>query len=87
MNVWPVLTGEAKSAPRTLYLLGPGGKLALRHGDHVLVRYKGKPDELYDLAADTAQERDLAKTHSDLVADLAARLEKAAERDNGAKVK
>ena len=87
-NLWPVLTGEAKPRPRTLYLLGPGGKAAaLRHGDHVLVRQKGKPDELYDLAIDTGQKDNLAKTHPAIVADLAARLEKAAERDNDAKLK
>jgi arylsulfatase A-like enzyme len=85
---WPVLTGAAKAEPRTLYWLGPGGNsLALRHGDLVLIRQKGKPDELYDLAADPGQKTDLAAARPDTVADLDRRLKLTAARDDDAKVR
>jgi arylsulfatase A-like enzyme len=84
---WPVLTGE-KAKPRTLYWLGPGGNsLALRHGDLVLIRHKKKGDELYDLASDPSQKRDLAAERPEAVKQLAALLKKVSERDNDAKVK
>jgi arylsulfatase A-like enzyme len=85
---WPVLVGAAKAGPRTLYWLGPGGNsLALRRGDLVLIRQKGKPDELYDLAADPGQKADLAAKQPGDVKELDALLKKVSERDNDAKVK
>jgi arylsulfatase A-like enzyme len=84
---WPVLTGKAKPGPRTLYWLGPGGNsLALRHGDLILVRQKGKPDELYDLATDPSQKKDLAADRPAVVAELERLLKQVAARDNDAKV-
>ena len=86
-NRWPVLTGAVKSEPRTLYWLGPGGNtLALRRGDLVLIRQKGKPDELYDLAADPRQEHDLAAARPEAVRELLGLLKQVATRDNDAKV-
>jgi arylsulfatase A-like enzyme len=85
---WPVLTGAAKPEARVLYWLGPGGNsLALRHGDLVLIRQKGKPDELYDLAADPAQKADLAATRPGAVRELSELLKRVSARDNDAKVK
>lgn len=86
-NLWPVLTGEAKSGPRTLYWVGPGGSQALRKGDLVLIRQKGKPDELYDLAADPGQKQDLAAKRPESVAEMSEELRKVAARDNDARVK
>jgi arylsulfatase A-like enzyme len=85
---WPVLTGAAKPEPRVLYWLGPGGSsLALRSGDLVLIRQKGKPDELYDLAADPPQKHDLAAKRPEAVRELTELLKKASECDDDAKVK
>lgn len=85
---WPVLTGKEKAKQRTLYWLGPGGNsLALRKGDLVLIRQKNKPDELYDLAADEGQKRDLAAKRPEAVKELAEALKKVSERDNDAKVR
>jgi arylsulfatase A-like enzyme len=85
---WPVLTGAAKGEARVLYWLGPGGNsLALRAGDLVLVRQKGKADEVYDLAADPAQKTDLAATRPEVLQDLVAKLKVVSQRDNDARVK
>jgi arylsulfatase A-like enzyme len=85
---WPVLTGGAKPEPRVLYWLGPNGRsLALRRGDLVLIRQKGKPDELYDLAADPAQKNDLAAMRPEQVRELDELLKKVSARDDDAKVK
>lgn len=85
---WPVLTGAAKAEPRVLYWLGPNGNaLALRSGDLVLIRQRGKPDELYDLAADPSQKSDLAAKRPDAVRALDELLKKVSERDDDAKVK
>jgi arylsulfatase A-like enzyme len=84
---WPVLTGAAKPEARVLYWLGPGGNsLALRSGGLVLIRQKGKPDELYDLAADPSQTHDLAARRPGAVRELTELLKKASERDDDAKV-
>jgi arylsulfatase A-like enzyme len=85
---WPVLTGTAKAEPRVLYWLGPGGNsLALRQGDWVLIQQKGKPDELYDLAADPDQKIDLAAKRPETVKELSELLAKVQKHDNDAKVK
>src|SRR5262245_45695136 len=68
---WPVLTGTSKPEARVLYWLGPGGNShALRKGDLVLIGQKGKPDELYDLAADPSQKTDLAAKRPETVREL-----------------
>ena len=86
-NRWPLFTGAAKPELRTLYWVGPGGNsLALRHGDLVLIRQKGKPDELYDLAVDPGQQQDLATSRPEALRELLALLTRVSERDNDAKV-
>jgi arylsulfatase A-like enzyme len=85
---WPVLSGATKAEARVLYWLGPNGNsLALRQGDLVLIRQKGKPDELYDLAADPAQKSNLAARRPDAVRELDGHLQKVRARDNDARVK
>jgi arylsulfatase A-like enzyme len=88
MDLWPVLCEQATLAePRTLYWAGPGGSFALRHGDLILIRHKGKADELYDLASDPRQQSDLAATQPQRVRELAERLQRVAANDNDARVK
>jgi len=85
---WPVLTGSMKPESRVLYWLGPNGRsLALRKGDQVLIRQKGKPDELYDLAADPSQKNDLAAQRREVVRELDEHLKKVSARDDDARVK
>lgn len=86
-NIWPMLTGAQTAQPRPLYWLGPGSRSsALRHGDLVLIRHRDKPDELYDLAADISQKRDLASERPEDVQRLAALLQTLSARDNDARV-
>jgi arylsulfatase A-like enzyme len=86
-NMWPVVSDAAKQAsPRTLYWVGPGNATALRHGDLMLIRHKDKTDELYDLAADPAQTKDLAATQPARVRELLELQRQVAMRDNDAKV-
>jgi hypothetical protein len=83
-----VLTGTRKPEARLLYWLGPNGNsLALRKADMVLIRQKGKPDELYDLAADPTQKNDLAAQRPEVVRELVEDLKKVSARDNDAQVK
>ncbi|MGZ4492022.1 MAG: hypothetical protein ACXVEU_14875, partial [Nocardioidaceae bacterium] len=56
------------------------GNAAVRSGDWKLVRKHGGAWELYDVAADRAEQHDRAGAHPDLVADLAARYEAWARR-------
>jgi len=87
-NRWPELVDTAKPEPCVLYWLGTGGNsFALRSGDRVLIRQKGKPDELYDLAADPGQKRNLASQQPEAVRELGELLKQVSERDNDAKVK
>jgi arylsulfatase A-like enzyme len=85
---WPVLTGAAQPTSRVLYWLGPGANShALRQGDLVLIGQNGKPDEVYDLAADPSQKHDLAGQRPALVQQLNGVLHKIRQLDNDAKVK
>jgi arylsulfatase A-like enzyme len=87
-NRWPVFTGKVKPEPRVLYWLGPGGRsLALRKGDLVLIRQRGKQDELYDLSVDPGQKDDLAGKRAETVKELADLLKQVSARDNDAKLK
>jgi arylsulfatase A-like enzyme len=88
LDRWAILTGAAQAQPRVLYWLGPGGNsLALRQGDLVLIRQKGKPDQLYDLATDPSQKEDLAMKRPEEVKKLVVVLEEVSRNDNDAKVR
>ncbi len=77
LNIVPFLTGEKKSAPRELlfWRAGVGAKHAIRAGNWKLVRAKGQPAELYDLATDLAETKDLAAAKPDVTARLTAALD------------
>ncbi|MCO6458154.1 MAG: sulfatase [Pirellulaceae bacterium] len=67
----------ADDAPRTLFWR-VGARHALRHGDWKLVRHGSSGDpppdwELYDLAGDAGESRDLARQRPDVVRELAER--------------
>lgn len=72
-DIWPFLTGEKKAydQPRTIYTTWNNRKWeSLHHGDLKIVRSKGKPWELYDLAVDPNETTDLAKERPNDVAAL-----------------
>ncbi|MFO1414266.1 MAG: arylsulfatase [Burkholderiales bacterium] len=64
----PALRGQAQAAP-TLYWEHTGNA-AVRDGRWKLVREFPQPWELYDMAVDRSETRDLAATHPDVVARL-----------------
>ena len=73
VNLLPFLTGEKATAPHdTLFFRtgGPGGNNAVRRGNWKLVRLgKGEP-ELYDLAADIGESKNIAAEHPQVVKEL-----------------
>lgn len=75
VNLLPYLAGEKTTAPHdTLFWRsgGPGGNNAIRRGNLKLVRLgKGEP-QLYDLAADIGETKDLAKDKPEVVAEFVA---------------
>ncbi len=76
-NVWPLLSGESGDVPPATMYWKVGNGLALLHEDHKLIvrpRMAGKV-ELFDLARDPNEERDLAATSPAEVTRLRALLE------------
>ena len=77
VNLVPYLTGEDKAPPhdRLFWRMGGGAAHAMRDGNWKLVRLKGKPAELYDLATDIGETKDLASAKPEVVAALTAKLD------------
>jgi arylsulfatase A-like enzyme len=87
-NLWPIIAGTQKRAePRTLYWVGANNATALRHGDLILIRQKGRADELYDLAADPEQRTNLAPAQPQRLQELRELERRVALRDHDAKAK
>ena len=79
MDVWPWITGtKTQSEPRTLYWKFTGGQMAIRHGDWKLIVPR---NELFNLAGDPYEKRDLAKSEPARVAGLLERLTRARKLD------
>ena len=75
VNLLPFLKGESTNAPHdTLFWRsgGPGGNHAVRRGNLKLVRLGKAAPELYDLAADVGETRNLAVERPDAVRELEA---------------
>ena len=62
VNLLPALRGEKPEARATALWWLHEGNAAVSDGNLKLVRAKGQPWELYDLAADRAETTDLAKS-------------------------
>ncbi len=77
VNLVPYLAGETKGTPheRLFWRVGANQRWAMREGDWKLVRHEGKPDELYDLAADIGEKQNLADAKPEVARRLAATLE------------
>lgn len=76
-SLWPVLTDSASAQPRTKPMLWVfpeyGGQVAVRLGSFKLVRQNLKtkkpgPWEVYDLAIDRGETKDIASIHPELIA-------------------
>lgn len=75
VNLIPHLTGAVTTPPHdTLHwrIEGPGGKYGIRRGDWKLVRLDDQPAELYNLAADIGETKNLAAKQPGKVAELVA---------------
>uniref|UniRef100_UPI003783FEBF sulfatase n=1 Tax=Prosthecobacter sp. TaxID=1965333 RepID=UPI003783FEBF len=73
VNLLPFLTGEKSGAPHeTLFWRsgGPGGNNAVRRGSMKLVRLGQAAPELYDLAADVGETKNLAAEKPEVVKEL-----------------
>ena len=71
-DIWPLLTGQIKNpGPRTFYWKFTRSPFALRHGDwKLIIPAKDKQPELYNLAEDPYETRDIAKDHPEQVTRL-----------------
>ncbi|MBI5774612.1 MAG: sulfatase [Verrucomicrobia bacterium] len=72
VNLFPFLTGEKKGAPhdRLFWRTGGGAAHAVRQGDWKLVKLKDNPAELYNLASDIGESKNLAPEKPDLATQL-----------------
>ncbi len=72
VNLLPYLSGEKPGAPheRLFWRMGGGKAHAVREGSWKLVRLQDKPAQLFDLAADVGETRDLAGEKADVAARL-----------------
>jgi arylsulfatase A-like enzyme len=87
-DIWPVLAGQDKPGSRTLYWLGTGrNSRAVRDGDWKLFVPKNGEPELYNLAADPAESRNLAVQQPERVVELRKKLTEQAARDDDALAK
>lgn len=75
VNLVPYLTGEKSGAPHERLFWRNAALRAVREGNWKLVRGAGKADELYDLAKDVGETKDVAAANPAVAARLAAALE------------
>jgi arylsulfatase A-like enzyme len=77
VNLIPHLTGEVSTPPHTHLTWRMHGKqsLAIRSDNWKLIRSGNTPPELYDLASDASESKDVAAQNADVVTRLSATLE------------
>jgi arylsulfatase A-like enzyme len=92
-DIWPVLSGQEKSPPpRTLYSAAPGFRSQMvRYADWKLIVHRGegqKPpaEELYNLATDLGESKNLAGEQPEVLAAMKQRLADITGRDQDALV-
>jgi arylsulfatase A-like enzyme len=81
LSLKPVFDGDKRPADHTLYWEHEGNR-AVRQGNWKLVARHRGPWELYDLAADRTELRDLAKSEPDRVATMTSLWSDWASRNN-----
>jgi len=94
LDIWPQLADPSrKTEPRTIYSAGTRFRTAaLRHGDWKLVitKAEGKKEakeELFNLAEDIGESKNLATQKPEILADLKRRLDLVSKSDNDSVVK
>ena len=91
MNLWPVIMGRAPAPTRTVYWVGPGWNArAIREGDWKLIASGKAPREkfeLFNLADDPYEKKDLAGSMPERVAKLNERMAAVAKADRDVEVK
>jgi arylsulfatase A-like enzyme len=80
INRWATIVGRGDDRPRPLCIVHPSGR-AVFDGPWKLIARPKKPPELYDLAADPSERRNLAADHPDVAARLQAMATEDASRD------
>jgi arylsulfatase A-like enzyme len=89
-NIWNALVEPMKPFPvRTLYTVAPGWRAsAVRHGDWKLIvtsgndkKGKAASEELFNLASDLSESKNLAAERPDILVDLKSRLAEISRRD------
>ena len=77
VDLVPFLRGEAKGDPHEFLAWRSSVNLAwgLRQGDWKLVRQRGQPDRIFDLASDVGETRDLSAEKPEVLRQLTSRLE------------
>ena len=82
LNQWPALMGQAKTnSPRTIYIAMRNGH-SLRHGDWKLIVPGQGAAQLFNIAEDPYEKKDLAKAEPQRVAELKKLLETQKALDN-----
>ena len=76
MNLLPFLNGENKARPHPTLYWRFGEQMAIHHGDLKLVKARGggPTPELYDLAADISESKNLAAMQPERAQELHAKL-------------
>lgn len=95
VNLWPQLTGKQPPTPRTIYIAGPGYRSrVLRDGDWKLIVTQDPSGqnstagtegiELYNLAVDPGEAKNLAAEQPEIVSRLRRKLSEASKADRDA---
>lgn len=79
-DIWPLLSTDVQPAARTIYWAYDNAS-AIRRGDWKLIERRNGKRELFDLAADASEKRDLFASEPQLARELAALLADARKLD------
>lgn len=84
-DIWPLLTGQQTEPKRRTLYFKRGSASAIRHGDWKLVA-SGAGEQLFNLAADPNEQRDLAGERPEKLSELSALLQAERAKEKGAKL-
>ncbi len=70
VDLMPHLEGKVKTPPHEILYWRLGDHMAIRKGDWKLVRNDGKKTELFNLATDISETKDLSAKHPEIVREL-----------------